>query len=260
MFRSPFPKARPPWLINSDGFQMELDGYCENLGLAFEHQGLQHFQQRKLFQTERQFEKRKSDDERKKLLCNEHNITLIEIPQIVYMISISHVQQYIIEQCRKSGYPTSPEAEQAKVTLYSAYSPTAKERLHIIKELAVSNGGECLSQAYLGNRTPLNFRCAAGHEWVTTPTVIYRRHWCPKCATLRISMSRRLTLREMQDIGVSRGGKCISNEYVNANTNLLWECSEGHRWKAIPNRIKRGSWCPICSKENRRNGAEKAIP
>jgi hypothetical protein len=259
MFRNAFPKARPSWLINSDGFQMELDGCCDNLGIAFEHQGLQHFQQRKLFQTERQFEKRRSDDERKQILCNEHNITLIEIPQIVYMLPVSQVQQYIIEQCRKSGYPISPEAEQAKVNLCSAYSPTAKEKLKVINEIAASNGGECLSQAYLGNRTPLNFRCAAGHEWVTTPTVIFRGHWCPKCANLRMSASRRLTLREMQDIGASRGGKCISTEYVNANTNLSWECSKGHRWKAIPNSIKRGSWCPICAKENRRTGKEKVI-
>jgi hypothetical protein len=29
MFGRDFPKTRPDWLINSDGYQMELDGYCD---------------------------------------------------------------------------------------------------------------------------------------------------------------------------------------------------------------------------------------
>jgi hypothetical protein len=34
---------------------------------------------------------------------------------------------------------------------------------------------------------------------------------------------------------------------VNANTHLEWECAEGHRWLAIPNSVKRGTWFRICS-------------
>ena len=251
MFGCEFPKTRPPWLINSEGFQMELDGYCESLVLAFEHQGLQHFQQRKQFQTARQFEKRTTDDECKKLLCKQHNVTLVEIPQIPDMLPLLRVQQYIVEQCRKMGYETSPKAEEAEVTLRSAYSLTARERLQTIQEMASLRGGECLSPVYLGTGSHLRFRCAAGHEWETIPNVIFKGHWCPKCASSERGKARSLTLQEMQDIAAHRGGKCISSEYVNANTNLLWECGKGHQWKAVPNSIKRGSWCPICFKENR---------
>jgi hypothetical protein len=252
-----FPKTRPSWLINREGFQMELDGYSESLGLAFEHQGLQHFQQCRQFQTIGQFDKRKIDDECKRLLCKQHHVTLVEIPQIPDMLPLERVQQYIIEQCRKMGYKTSPMAEKVKVTLRSAYSQTGRERLQIIQELAAMRGGECLSPVYLGVGSHLRFRCAAGHEWTTIPYVISKGHWCPKCASLEKGKTRRLTLQEIQDIAAHRGGRCLSSEYVNANTHLLWECDKGHQWNAIPNSIKRGSWCPTCFAENRRANGER---
>jgi hypothetical protein len=50
----------------------------------------------------------------------------------------------------------------------------------------------------------------------------------------------------MKQIASDRDGKCLSEEYINATTKITWECSEGHIWDAIPNNIKRGSWCPHC--------------
>ena len=67
---------------------------------------------------------------------------------------------------------------------------------------------------------------------------------------------KRLTIEEMKSIAEGRGGKCLSDTYVNAQRNLLWECAEGHQWKAIPNSIKRGSWCQICARIDRKG--EKA--
>ena len=40
----PFHKVRPEWLSNEEGTaKLELDGYCEDLNLAFEYQGEQHY-------------------------------------------------------------------------------------------------------------------------------------------------------------------------------------------------------------------------
>ena len=44
LFGRPFPTKRPNWLKSSKGFNLELDGFCEQLNLAFEYQGEQHFQ------------------------------------------------------------------------------------------------------------------------------------------------------------------------------------------------------------------------
>jgi len=47
---------------------------------------------------------------------------------------------------------------------------------------------------------------------------------------------------------MKRGGKCLSDTYVNNQTKLLLECAEGHQWEAAPNSIKNGSWCPHCAR------------
>jgi hypothetical protein len=252
MFSCKFPKARPTWLINSEGFQMELDGYCKDIALAFEHQGLQHFEQRKQFQTAEQFNKRKKDDMRKILLCKRNNITLIEIPQIPDMLSLTQIQQFIVKQCLKKGYRIPADVGRIPIDLRAAYSPSARKRLQDIRDIASTFGGTCLSFAYLGVAVHLRFRCAKGHEWETIPNVIFKGHWCPKCADSARGKARRLTLQEMQEVAASRKGSCLSKEYVNANSNLLWECSKGHQWSAIPNSIKRGSWCAVCSRSHRR--------
>jgi hypothetical protein len=47
-------------------------------------------------------------------------------------------------------------------------------------------------------------------------------------------MPPKFTIKDMQGIAEARGGKCLSTEYVNSNTHLEWECSEGHHWETTP--------------------------
>lgn len=54
-------------------------------------------------------------------------------------------------------------------------------------------------------------------------------------------------LKEMQEIAKDKGGLCLSNGYVNSQTNLQWQCKEGHGWDASPGSIKAGHWCPYCT-------------
>ena len=54
---------------------------------------------------------------------------------------------------------------------------------------------------------------------------------------------------------MQRGGKCLSKEYINGKTKLLWECSEGHQWEAILDSVKRGSWCAVCKKTKKKTHA-----
>jgi len=128
----------------------------------------------------------------------------------------------------------------------------AEQQKNSIEEyhaIATRKGGKCLSGEYVNNKTKLQFECANGHKWSALPTSIKGGKWCPKCAG-----KMKLTIDDMRKIAKSRGGKCLSIEYVNVNTHLLWECSEGHRWKALPGNIKnKSSWCPKCSKKKSRN-------
>jgi len=55
------------------------------------------------------------------------------------------------------------------------------------------------------------------------------------------------TIRDMQEIALSRGGRCLSTEYVDIKTKLRWKCSFGHEWEASARLLKAGHWCPECA-------------
>jgi hypothetical protein len=75
-----FPKARPTWLVSKRGYQMELDGYCEALSLAFEFQGIQHFEQTPFFHnTTQSFDRDRQRDLEKREACAQVGVKLIEI-------------------------------------------------------------------------------------------------------------------------------------------------------------------------------------
>lgn len=53
-------------------------------------------------------------------------------------------------------------------------------------------------------------------------------------------------------------GKCLSRNYVNAHTPLLWECKRGHQWVTKPNTVQQGHWCKRCNALERQT-AQKQI-
>jgi len=111
-----------------------------------------------------------------------------------------------------------------------------------MQKIARRKGGKCISQIYLNNKTNLQWECAQGHRWEATPNSVKRGTWCGKCAG-----KTKLNIQEMQKLATEHGGNCLSNTYVNKDSKLLWECAEGHKWKATPGSVKRGSWCRRCA-------------
>ena len=70
---------------------------------------------------------------------------------------------------------------------------------------------------------------------------------------------KKLTLEEMQRIAAERGGKCMSDTYVDNGTKLLWECAENHQWEAVSGSIKSGRWCPECANKKRADALKLGI-
>lgn len=124
-------------------------------------------------------------------------------------------------------------------------SGVARHSINDMKELAYVRGGKCLSRTYVNVNTPLLWECKLGHRWEAKPiNVIHRETWCHICARYG-----KLTIEEMQQIAIARGGVCLSKRYINIGTKLKWKCIHGHIWNATPNDIKSNqSWCPHCAK------------
>ena len=246
MFNATFPKTKFNWLVNNEGNQLELDGYNKEWNIGFEYQGRQHYEFIHFFhRNEETFKKRRSDDKLKKKLCKLNEITLIEVPHI---ISYEEMQEYIISQCRIKNVDVPNNFTKIDYNSFNVYS---RDNLKAMKDLAKKRGGFCLSQQYLNARTKLKWKCREGHVWKAIPDSIKRGSWCPKCANKLKANKRRLTIEEMQKIAEKKGGKCISTNYVNAKTKLIWECNIGHTWRAIPANIKKGHWCPICARNKK---------
>ena len=45
-----------------------------------------------------------------------------------------------------------------------------------------------------------------------------------------------------------KAGKCLSDNYINANTKYFWECEYNHQWMAKYNAVFQDHWCPECTK------------
>ena len=74
-----FKKIRPNWLLNPEtDFALELDFYSEDLNVAFEVQGIQHYKHIEYFGGLENFKKLQKRDELKRELCKDHGVTLIE--------------------------------------------------------------------------------------------------------------------------------------------------------------------------------------
>lgn len=115
--------------------------------------------------------------------------------------------------------------------------------IHDMKELAKLKDGSCLSEEYQGCEIKLEWKCKFGHIWETTPNTIISGRWCPECAI----KNKSLTIEEMQEIAKNNNGYCISTEYKNSYTPLLWKCKYNHVWSARPGSVKSGTWCPDCN-------------
>lgn len=143
------------------------------------------------------------------------------------------------------------KAKPCNIKNRKGWCPACAERekltIELMQQIAQERGGKCLSEEYSSNRTELLWRCAEGHEWRANPNSIKNaKSWCPQC-----SHTVKPTIEMMREIAQGHEGECLSDEYVNAHTKLLWQCSQGHKWWAMPASIKNSNtWCPHCRYKN----------
>jgi len=250
-----FLSVKPKWLLNKNGNRMELDGLCEELSLAFEHQGKQHYQKVDHFNRRKETLRwRLESDELKRKICDKRSITLIEVP---YWIESKDLPEWIENEIR---------SKRADIKLAATPLPLsylASNELSELQEMAKSKGGECLSKVYLGVFALHEFRCEKGHKWEASPSNILHSRgvgtWCPTCKLdILAEVQRKYTVKDMQKIAKDKGGKFLSEIFSSVNDPHNWECAKGHRWSAAPADILRRTWCKKCSFTNLKHGVLSA--
>jgi hypothetical protein len=236
-----FPRKRPKWLRNSRGYQMELDGFSEDLSVAFEYQGYQHFESDH-WGTD--LASRKKDDELKKVLCRAHGVILLEL---TFRNEYEQFPKEIMRQLKLEGFDLSKYDFSKKIDLSKAY--IREDRLLELRDLLANKGIEVLSNAWLGVGQKYRLRCtvcetiweAKGNSFFNSRRVA----GCDYCN--RRTPANKQDMSSLIEFAKSHGGKVLSTEYVRRNHKYMWECSKGHIFEGNLNYMKdKSRFCFEC--------------
>ncbi|MFX1365847.1 MAG: hypothetical protein ACFFCE_00200 [Promethearchaeota archaeon] len=239
IFKKSFPKSYPKWLVNENGNQMELDGYNEELGLAFEYQGIQH--RKKAFgMTEEELKKLQEEDALKLKLCKDNGVTLIQVPDDK-IVPYYKMQKYIEQEYKKK---TKKDLKKGPRYDYREFIIHENKYAKKFRDYVEKKGGALITP-YFTAKKEVTIMCEKGHQWTTTPDSVYKNNWCSKCAG-----NEKGTTEYFQEIGRIFNCKLV-NEYVNAKTPLWYQCQKGHKFKKSPEGLKRHyknieNFCPEC--------------
>ena len=246
LFGYRFPKVRPKWLKNARGFQMEIDGFCEELSIGFEYQGIQHFS-KQIYGGN--LDQRIEDDIRKADLCKENS---------VFLFVLTHAMNYedfpteIANQASHFGIKMPEHWRDIQVNIFEAY--IREDRIEELRQILSKRLIEVLSPKYLGSNEYVELRCLkCKNIWKAKGSAFFNSRktaGCDKCARRRSGLLQKLSLEDLRDYATANGGKLISTKYEKKNHWYKWRCKLGHDFEGNFNNMEfRKQFCPVC--ENR---------
>ena len=160
---------------------------------------------------------------------------------VKYDIPKDAIFQYVLNQLM--GHPNSELIIKNRNEIdFRDLNSWKRNEILELKQIAANRGGSCLSESYLGNNIKLKWACQKEHFWEAPPSDIKSGKWCPACFGRDKAENYRIILEKVKE----KGGQCLSDGYMNAQTKLLLECANGHRWEANFTSIKKGTWCQNC--------------
>jgi hypothetical protein len=255
LYSKPFPSTWPDWLLFR-GTRRQLDGYNESLELAFEHQGIQHYQEGFFNSTRSKHLALKAGDKFKVLKCKRRGVLLITVPEVPTLTPLEKIKEVVASQLRKAKRPL-PKGFWSKAIRYDlAWNSSGYER---IKSAAIAKGGRLVSKTYLGINHKYLFECGKGHRWESIATNIVRNiSWCPHCWSLRRKqVAKEAGEKRVADSSLKRwfsfakrnGGKLLLKKWQRGSLPAPWQCRCGTLFKRAPNKMIRDSFwrCPKCS-------------
>ncbi len=246
IFGVPFPKAHPEWLRCAEYSRpLELDGYAEPLGIAFEYHGAQHYRViPRLSGTQAKLEAIQCKDQLRRELCAVQGVILIEVPEFGTSdleLRAKHIRTAAIRAMRDAGRECDDRMTSQAIDLVPAFSSTIQRRLD---QAAEAKGGRCVTQQFRGWSGSATWECAAGHRWTASPTsVLHGGSWCPACAG-QVGPS----IEILASKAAARGWTLLSTQYVNAKEKLQFRCALGHETWLSSDNFQRGKGCGVCKR------------
>lgn len=105
---------------------------------------------------------------------------------------------------------------------------TKKHNIGMLKELAEERGGKCLSEVYVNAHTKYLWEDEEGFQWEAKWCNILKGQWSPNLSNKKKSKSlAKYTISDLKQFAESKGGKCLSKEYINDKFKYTWEDKDG---------------------------------
>jgi hypothetical protein len=160
---------------------LELDGYCEELKLAFEFNGRQHYEYIELYHRNSTLEDQKKRDEKKLVLCEKNNIKLIIIPFTDHQFEdkVNCIKKQLIDL---NVAIKDVELNKFNITKYiGEMKPKNREFYEKCIEQVNMKGGKVLSPAYIDSKWLMDFKCKRGHKFSISWADLQRGSFCKIC-------------------------------------------------------------------------------
>ncbi len=211
---------------------LELDGYSQELNLAFECNGEQHYQQM-WYQSQEKFDSLLLRDKNKVDLCRQSDISLIVIPYT----EKDCLEEFIRQELDNLGFKATNPVN------WDIFDPHPRKMRQIIEILSKKNI-KCLTPRYEGGGVKLELLCnICKHTWQAIPNdLIHSDTGCPKCNKTLL-----LSLEEVKTFCESKGIKFLSNKYEGRRRKYPFRCKKGHIWETTLMSIKENAGCHVCS-------------
>jgi hypothetical protein len=242
---------KEPWMQG-----LELDGFNEDLRLAFEYQGIQHAQRVDHFQrAEGAFESQIMRDQLTADRCLDEMVVLLTVP---HTVKFKDIRQYVRRELEGLEWPfalgATVKSDNEFYDSVRAQGPSNEKQYARICAIAIRKGGVCLSEKYIGNRVPMHFRCGEGHEFDATPEAIDQPEhrgprFCPECGGTRRKEDKELAglVESCGYTFVSVSSRCAGRR---TRRYVVVVCPAGHQFGAL--------WDNFCPKDGKpRKGCAK---
>lgn len=237
-----------PWLG-----RLELDGYCEELSLAFEYQGIQHAVETPHFHraggaaagadaadASARFRAQLDRDARKAALCDEHSVCLLVVPHTVPARNLRRFVRRALEVdfgfLDEDIAPPVGTDDEFYGRIRARVSALRGEWLALAREIVEAQGGTLLSENYLGVSVPLQVRCAGGHEFTATLNDLRaRKDMCVACSG-RATRTDDAIRAEVERAGFRLRGvvtREVGLTAVRARRALQVTCPAGHDYEVL---------------------------
>ena len=120
--------------------------------------------------------------------------------------------------------------------------------IHDCLSFATSQGLKCLEVGYRNNYTKMMWQCICGDVFEASFHDVKSGKRCVNRCKDNRGVVKKFGLDDCKRFAESKNGQCVSIEYVNCKTKLIWICEAGHVFEADFDHVKNSNrWCRNCA-------------